>query len=372
MMIDNELFSYGEKIGFDLCGLYRGYGYLPYKMSKFEEYDLYADNKDFLISDQILTFTDLSGKLMALKPDVTLSIVRNSRDLSQGVKKLFYTENVYRAAKGSRCFQEILQAGLECLGEVDVYCISEVLTLAAESLRRISGDSVLVLSDLDLISTRLDALQLSVGVRQDVLRCISGKNMHELAAICAEAGVSSADASALEALVSLRGTPEEVLPKLRTLDWASDVTSQLSALCGGLSANGYGDMLRIDLSLVSDMTYYNGIVFQGFVSGVPSAVISGGQYDRLMRKMDRRAGAIGFAVYLDALERMQEIADRRDVDVLLLYGADASLPDITAAVQSLTAQGISVSAQRSVPEKLSYRHLARLQGSEVVFDETDA
>ena len=38
-------------------------------MSKFEEYDFYAVNKDFLVSDSVITFTDTNGKLMALKPD---------------------------------------------------------------------------------------------------------------------------------------------------------------------------------------------------------------------------------------------------------------------------------------------------------------
>ena len=55
--------------------LYNRYGYRPYRMNKFEEYDLYARNKDFLISDSVITFTDRNGKLMALKPDVTSGFV---------------------------------------------------------------------------------------------------------------------------------------------------------------------------------------------------------------------------------------------------------------------------------------------------------
>ena len=52
------------------------------------------------------------------------------------------------------------------------------------------------------------------------------------------------------------------------------------------------------------MNYYNGIVFKGFVSGIPASVLSGGQYDNLMEKMGKKARAIGFAVYLDELERL--------------------------------------------------------------------
>jgi ATP phosphoribosyltransferase regulatory subunit len=78
-----------EKIAFRLRSLYNRYGYTQYKMSKFEEYDLYARNKDFLLSENVITFTDLSGKLMALKPDVTLSIVKNSRDDAENLQKLY-------------------------------------------------------------------------------------------------------------------------------------------------------------------------------------------------------------------------------------------------------------------------------------------
>ena len=38
-----------ERIAFTLRELYTRYGFLQYKMSKFEEYDLYAKNRDFLV-----------------------------------------------------------------------------------------------------------------------------------------------------------------------------------------------------------------------------------------------------------------------------------------------------------------------------------
>lgn len=44
-----------EKAMLGLRSLYRKYGYCQYKMSKFEEYDLYVRNKDFLVSDSIIT-----------------------------------------------------------------------------------------------------------------------------------------------------------------------------------------------------------------------------------------------------------------------------------------------------------------------------
>ena len=78
MGISQNNISRTERAMYNLRNLYESYGYSQYKMSKFEEYDLYVRNKSFLVSDHIITFTDTDGKLMALKPDVTLSIIKNS------------------------------------------------------------------------------------------------------------------------------------------------------------------------------------------------------------------------------------------------------------------------------------------------------
>ena len=64
-MIDEKVLRNEEKTVFELRSLYGKYGYVPLRMSKFEEYELYSHNKDFLDSDQIITFNDINGKLMA-------------------------------------------------------------------------------------------------------------------------------------------------------------------------------------------------------------------------------------------------------------------------------------------------------------------
>ena len=68
-MLDEKIFRNDEKAIYNLRTLYRRFGYTRFKMSKFEEYDLYVRNKDFLISDGIITFTDTNGRLLALHFD---------------------------------------------------------------------------------------------------------------------------------------------------------------------------------------------------------------------------------------------------------------------------------------------------------------
>ena len=71
MTMDAGVLRSDEAAVFSLRSLYREYGYSRFKMSKFEEYDLYVKNKDFLVSEGVITFMDNDGRLLALKPDVT-------------------------------------------------------------------------------------------------------------------------------------------------------------------------------------------------------------------------------------------------------------------------------------------------------------
>ena len=352
-----------ESISSALGRLYNRYGYSRYKMNKFEDYDLYARNKDFLISDSVITFTDLDGKLMALKPDVTLSIVKNTRD-EPGIRKLHYNENVYRVSKGSHCYKEIMQVGLEAIGQIDEYCVYEVMKLAAESLTTTGRNCILEVSHLGLLSDALRHAGIPREEQKNVIRCIGEKNLHELQGICAGLGVRQENTQLLRQLASLYGTAEEVLPKVETLLKGiaeEESLSQFLRIVGALNAGKYGGLLRIDFSAVSDPQYYNGFVFKGFAQGIPSAVLSGGQYDSMMKKLKRQAGAIGFAVYLDILEQYAPGGTEYDVDTLLVYDESCSIAEIEAKAKELTGCGESILLQRQIPPGIRCRQIITLK-----------
>ena len=365
MTIDKFPLGFQERIIFSLRSLYTRYGYRQYRMSKFEEYDLYAKNKDFLISDAVITFTDRSGKLLALKPDVTLSIVKNTADCPETIQKLFYNENVYRISKGSRSFRELMQVGLEALGNVDDYCVAEVLSLACRSLRSISGSCVLEISHLGILQELIERIGIPQNQKDAVLRCIGQKNTHELTALCRSWGIKEERIAVLTQAIRTCGAPEQVLPKLKALLTgivSTEIFDRLQAITEILP---HPDMLRFDFSVVDDVHYYNGLVFKGFIQGLPSSVLSGGQYDALLKKMGKKSRAIGFAVYLDALERLDPENQPYDVDVLLLCGAGTSLQTIQTRADQLRSEGRSVLVQHTVPQGLRCREIIELTGNGV-------
>lgn len=349
-------FNFNEKVIFALRSLYSSRGYTPYKMSKFEEYDLYARNKDFLISDSVITFTDTNGKLMALKPDVTLSIIKNINIKPSGTQKVFYNENVYRVSKGSHTYKEIMQAGLECFGDIDDYSICEVITLAAKSLKTVSDKCVLDISHLGLLQSVIKDFNIPENLFADILKLVGEKNVHELVALCNSNNVPTESTDILKSLVSYVGNPLAVLPQLESmLDGKADTTAikRLLKICNALDDDVKG-MIRIDFSVVNDIKYYNGIVFKGFIEGIPTSVLSGGQYDKLMQKMKRKNGAIGFAVYLDMLERFNKSSAEYDVDILLTYSDSTDLAALNKYAEKLISSGKRVLVSRQIPQNIKY------------------
>lgn len=304
MSFDESILKEEEKAVFALRKLYRSHGYAPFKMSKFEEYDLYSSNKDFLVSDGIITFNDADGRLLALKPDVTLSILKNFKEDGGRVQKLYYNENVYRIADGSHTFKEIMQAGLECMGSLTAQDVGEVIALALQSLALISPDFVLELSHVALVAAILDEAGLQGEARREAMEAIRRKNGGALK--------EATTAEQFETLKVLIKSYPDALTALEAVGEkcasapAKEAAEELREILQNAKEAGHGENVRLDFSIVDSAAYYSGVVFKGYISGIATRVLSGGRYDRLMRKMGRNAGAIGFAVYLDTLERAEE------------------------------------------------------------------
>ena len=354
-MMMNPTWKHEERSGYALRNLYRSYGYIPYKMSRFEEYDFYVRNKDFLVSDQIITFSDRSGRLLALKPDVTLSIVKNAPEETGVVQKVYYQENVYRD------YREILQAGLECVGDLGDYEIAEVVLLAAKSLQLLGDRWVLDVSHMGMLAAVLEDSGLNPQEQNQAMEYLHRKNYHQLKSLCSGGRAWEK----LSVIAACRGGREalEQLQGVLTTAAEQQAFRQLKGLWEILEASGCASSARLDFSVGNNMRYYSGVVFRGYLEGIPASILSGGQYDKLPRKMGRNAKAIGFAIYLGLLDNLIPQENAFDVDTLILHDGTVEPKALMAAAEAAAKEG-TVLVTRQLPQTRSWNRLVRLEREE--------
>lgn len=305
MQLNLNAFSPSERSTLRLRALYEAAGYKKYRCARFEEYALYQQNQRFLSDRQVIAFTDLDGRLRAIRPDVTLSIAKNAQPAPGECKRLYYTERVCRPSRESHTFVELSQMGLECIGVVTPEIEAQVVLLARQSLEELGPAFVLELSHMGFVTGLLDALDVAAADRPRLLELLRGKNAHELKAAALAAGLTEDAAAQLCGLLDLHGNLGATIAaahKVCRCDAQREALDELQALHLALGEQGKG--LQLDLSMADELDYYNGLVLSGYLSGAPQAVLKGGRYDYLVQQFTPGARAIGFALYLDELDRM--------------------------------------------------------------------
>lgn len=312
-----------EKAVLDLRKLYESYGYKKIKLNKFEEYELYNDNKDFLKTENILTFMDLNGKLQALRPDVTLSVVKKvSKNNKNGTEKLYYIENIYRLSKETREYEELEQLGIELIGDIDKYSNLEIIDIALESLKIINENYILDISHLGFVSGLLEEMKLDYSLKNEVLKNIHLKNRHDLERLLKRVEIPEKYKNYLLKIPNLSGNYKEVLDEAETLvvnEKMANSIRELRELSEIFDLYDIKNKVLLDFSIVNNLDYYNGIIFQGYIENNPRVVLSGGRYDKLAEKFVANKKAVGFAIFLDELAKYNKNDSEYDFDILILY-----------------------------------------------------
>ena len=374
MNFSTEVLRSDERAIYELRELYRKFGYSGYKVGRFEEYDLYAHNKSFLVSEDILTFTDTNGKLMALKPDITLSIVKNIVPNKKTVRKLYYNENVYRTSAESHGFKEIMQTGLECIGYVDEFAVSEVVMLALRSLQSISVDYMLDISHMGIIEGLFDSAELNETDRDILAGYVKSKNTASIINMSNDGKISKELCDIICNLTKIYCTLSNslsIIEKYLVNQKIKDAYYQLKSISETMDMYGLSEKLFFDFSVMNDCNYYDGIIFKGFINGIPDSILSGGRYDKLVQKMGKNCGAIGFAVYLDRLERFDNESRSFDVDVLLVYDETDDKNSIIDTVKRLNKEGKTVKTSLCKDTSIIYRQLVKMSNGGIEILETN-
>ncbi len=300
-MFKKELFTDKEILSFKLRELFSGQGYSLYKMNTFEPYSFYLENMDFLSSQDILYFADKDGTLMALKPDITLSIVRNL-DTSLDKHKLYYSEHVYRVPRASDKFREILQFGVEVIGKLSDEDMFNLIYLAAESLLIIDDNPILLISDNSIFQKLIEKAGLE-RLRDKIFAAFQNKNLMLLEEILEnnrEEKYIPVFSSLLSLFLPLDRGITELESILEDEIFREDI-DYLKNLQEYMAKRDLQTQVFLDFSVPEGLKYYDKISFVGLVRGVSSEILRGGEYSNLVKAKEKSYLASGFAIYLEKL-----------------------------------------------------------------------
>ncbi|MBS4764406.1 ATP phosphoribosyltransferase regulatory subunit [Brachyspira aalborgi] len=302
----------------NLINIYERFGFKKIKLSKFEDYNLYNNNKDFLQTEHILTFMNLNGNLKSLRPDVTLSIVKKVlKDNEKETQKIYYIEDIYKIVSNE--YEEIPQVGVEIIGKLNNYSNLEIISMAIESLKSINKNYILEISNIDFISAIFDEINLEENLKIEMLNNIYLKNKHDLEKLLNK-NVDCKYKKYILSFIELSGNYKYILKKLKSLIINKKMQKsyeELKSLSFVFELYNNFDKILLDFSIESQLGYYNGIIFKGYIKGNNDIILSGGRYDKLLNKFNSNKNAIGFAIYMDKLYEKNKTSNF--IDILILY-----------------------------------------------------
>jgi len=308
--LDFSKLSELERLEIECRLLLSGAGYERCHLSKFDEYALFDRHRAFLSGDYMLTFTDRFGKLMALRPDVTLSVMKQAAYQPQSVIRSYYMEDVFRLSADTHQYEAHTQIGAELIARNYRPAVFEMMDLAQKMLIMTGHPSVMVLSHMGLWIEDDWYQSLNSESREAMMKLIARKDKSGVRVLLSKMDCPEKKQEKFLFLMSLSGSSREVLEAVMESEFAEEI-SQVAREIAELSRKMNQDdehRILLDLSLVNPLGYYNGMVFQGFVEGCGSFVISGGQYDDLARRFLKEhaetCGAVGFALDLDELREV--------------------------------------------------------------------
>ena len=325
--------------------MYDSYGYKKISLPSFEEYDLYNENKDF-IDRNVLTVMSPNGKLLALRPDITLSVAKKiSKEQSLKYSKIYYQENTYNLTKYVG-YEEDEQLGIELIGKESTFLDFEIINLAVKSLDIINKKSMIVLSHAGFISSIFENFDLEYETKEQIiLDCINRKNSHDIQKILKKnEHISENVKKLIYKIPELSGNLENIEKELLKYEInvnTKKILSELKRLNSLLMKFYKKSKIIFDFSVVKNLNYYNGIILQGYIEGFPNVILTGGRYDKLFEKFGVDTGAVGFAILTDGLKGYYRDTDKKDFEVLIAYD-NSDFEKLVEIVNDFQKKGLRV------------------------------
>ncbi|WP_027626277.1 ATP phosphoribosyltransferase regulatory subunit [Clostridium lundense] len=280
-------------------------GFIQIQPSTFESLDKLAGINKKIKNESTVKVLSSSSKIFVLRPDITLNIIKNliprwEEDLKL---KLFYTSTIYKN-KDEANIKEIMQMGIEYLGEDSFKGDIEAVALALKVLRKFNDNFILDIGSSKYVDGILNKLNLNENIQNQLKSLIYRKNKFELINFIQTLNLSNEVQELISNILDFQGNLTEIISKAKNFYMNEEMKKAIEELVNlnrFIQENGYMKYAHFDLSMVTELDYYDGLIFKGYYPKCYREIISGGRYDSLTKEFGRKVSAIGFSVNLDSL-----------------------------------------------------------------------
>ena len=275
------------------------------------------------VREEIYWFKDKADRNLGLRFDLTVGMTRmvaNRFDLPEPIK-IGCIGGVWRYDEPQFArYRYHTQWDVEIYGVAESTADAEIISLGSDILDKVGlKDHEVRVSSRKLAEGFLQAIDIrSQEQLERMLRIIDGMGRKGPEASSAElgrAGLSKDKVKRVMGFADIAGRPDEVLPdlqnKLPKNDMINKGVEELSKTIENVELLGKLSKVRIDLGIVRGISYYDGIVFEGYdhASEDVGAVFGGGRFDKLCKIYGKRdMPATGVA---GGFERLMLSLDRK-------------------------------------------------------------
>lgn len=307
MLHHDEMRNY-DRIQGKIISVIMNHGCKIIETPSFEDYDVYQHFFPQLRQQMVKTI-DTDGRVLVLRPDVTLPIVETAaREFprSNQLLKFGYVSTVFREYYGRSTYgKDFLQGGIEILGDSSPECDGEVIVTAAEILKAVGVENIRIdIGTAAYTQALFDGLPLSEEQKATLKGDMAERNLVACKSYIASLPISSDARKALEALPVLFGPYAQTLSKARDYSINSGMLNALSRLervYDYILYAGYADKVQLDFGFASRLGYYTDTVFKVYVDGALYDIIDGGRYDQLSSRFGVDRPACGFGMNINLL-----------------------------------------------------------------------
>lgn len=278
-------------------------GFIQVSTPYFENYELYR-NYDKLDKLNMTKIIDKDGKIIVLRPDITIPIakvVSAKYDNPKEMVKLCYLSTIFREYKSPKNYgKDFLQGGVELFGEDSPEIDYEIIELSANMLKEIGFSNIQVdIGNVAFQDGFFNSLDIDENTKNDIKNLIETKNIGDIEEYLSTQKLDEKDKEFIYILPKLFGDVKSTIAIAMNYcknDEMINALKRIEEIYDIFTRKNNNIEFKLDLSFTNSLNYYTDLIFKVYAGSLHIPVASGGRCNNLAGDFGAERPCCGFGI----------------------------------------------------------------------------